>query len=91
MYYWYNTPVIEGGVIMLDFSGLVLNNRDPIYVQIASALRRKYWAGHVSNGDRPALAKGIAPHAGHQPIQLKKLQADEGRRAMLLPRKHGEH
>ncbi|HHU77362.1 MAG: GntR family transcriptional regulator [Caldicoprobacterales bacterium] len=66
---------------MLDFSGLVLSNRDPIYVQIASYVKKKILAGHVSNGDPLPSRREIAIMLGINPNTAQKafrLMEEEG-------------
>jgi GntR family transcriptional regulator len=66
---------------MLDFSGLVLSNRDPIYVQIASCVKKKILAGHVSNGDPLPSRREIAIMLGINPNTAQKafrLMEEEG-------------
>ena len=66
---------------MLDFSGLILNNRDPVYVQIASYVKRKILAGHVSNGDPLPSRREIAAKLNINPNTAQKafrLMEEEG-------------
>lgn len=82
MYYIYNTHVRSKVVMsMLDFSGLTLNNRDPVYVQIASYVKRKILAGHVSNGDPLPSRREIAAILSINPNTAQKafkLMEEEG-------------
>lgn len=66
---------------MVDFSGLTLNNRDPVYVQIASYVKRKILAGHVSNGDSLPSRREIAAKLNINPNTAQKafkLMEEEG-------------
>jgi GntR family transcriptional regulator len=57
---------------VLDFSGLTLNNRDPVYMQIASYVKRKILAGHVSNGDPLPSRREIAAKLNINPNTAQK-------------------
>ncbi|HCS75161.1 MAG TPA: GntR family transcriptional regulator [Clostridiales bacterium] len=57
---------------MLDFSGLTLNNRDPVYVQIASYVKRKILAGHVESGDPLPSRREIAAKLNINPNTAQK-------------------
>lgn len=66
---------------MLDFSGLVLNNRDPVYMQIALYVKKKILAGHVSNGDALPSRREIAAALNINPNTAQKayrLMEEEG-------------
>ncbi|MDD4679742.1 MAG: GntR family transcriptional regulator [Clostridia bacterium] len=57
---------------MLDFSGLTLNNRDPVYVQIASYVKRKILAGYVESGDPLPSRREIAVKLNINPNTAQK-------------------
>jgi GntR family transcriptional regulator len=57
---------------VLDFSGLTPNNRDPVYMQIASYVKRKILAGHVSNGDPLPSRREIAAKLNINPNTAQK-------------------
>ncbi|HHY83427.1 MAG TPA: GntR family transcriptional regulator [Clostridiales bacterium] len=66
---------------MLDFSGLVLNNRDPVYMQIALYVKKKILAGHVSNGYALPSRREIAAALNINPNTAQKayrLMEEEG-------------
>ena len=57
---------------MVDFSGLQLNHRDPVYLQIASYTKKRILAGRISDGDLLPSRREIAAILGINPNTAQK-------------------
>jgi GntR family transcriptional regulator len=61
---------------MVDFSGLEPNNREPVYIQIASYIKKQILLGHIVDGDpmpsrrEVAAALGINPNTAQKAFRL---------------------
>ncbi len=66
---------------MVDFSGLVLNKREPVYEQIAAHAKRQILLGLAQNGDIMPSRRELAAMTGVNPNTAQKayrLMEDEG-------------
>lgn len=66
---------------MLDFSSLVLNNKDPVYIQICSFVKRKILLRHVETGTELPSRREVAAVLNINPNTAQKafkLMEDEG-------------
>ena len=57
---------------MVDFSGLKLNHRDPVYLQSASHIKKGILAGRISDGDPLPSRREIAAMLGVNPNTVQK-------------------
>ncbi|GIP16557.1 GntR family transcriptional regulator [Paenibacillus montaniterrae] len=66
---------------MLNFYELHLNNKDPVYMQLASYVKRQILLGHAAAGDRLPSRREIATQLNINPNTVQKafkLMEDEG-------------
>ncbi|MHB8064092.1 MAG: GntR family transcriptional regulator [Ruminiclostridium sp.] len=66
---------------MLDFSGLILNNRDPVYVQICYFVKKKILLKHVQTGTELPSRREVAAILNINPNTAQKafkLMENEG-------------
>ena len=66
---------------MVDFSGFVLNKREPVYEQIAAHAKRQILLGLAQNGDIMPSRRELAAMTGVNPNTAQKayrLMEDEG-------------
>ncbi|MHA6482481.1 GntR family transcriptional regulator [Paenibacillus sp. strain BS8-2] len=66
---------------MISFNELALNDKEPVYVQIASYVKRRIILGHTSSGDRLPSRRDIAAQLNINPNTVQKafkLMEDEG-------------
>jgi DNA-binding transcriptional regulator YhcF (GntR family) len=66
---------------LVDFSGLRLNNRDPVYIQIAAYIKKKILSGQISDGEPLPSRREIAAMLEINPNTAQKafkLMEDEG-------------
>ena len=66
---------------MVDFSGLVLNKREPVYEQIAAHAKRQILLGLAQNGDIMPSRRELAAMTGVNPNTAQKAyrrMEDEG-------------
>ncbi len=57
---------------MLDFSELVLNNREPVYVQLVSFVKRRVLCGGARDGDALPSRRELAALLGINPNTVQK-------------------
>jgi GntR family transcriptional regulator len=66
---------------VLDFSGLILNNKDPVYIQISNYVKKKILLGHAENGTGLPSRRELAAALNINPNTAQKaykLMEDEG-------------
>lgn len=66
---------------MVDLSGLQLNSMDPVYIQIASYIKKKILLGHISHGEALPSRREVAAILEINPNTAQKafkLMEDEG-------------
>jgi len=66
---------------LLDFSGLTLTNREPVYLQLVSFVKRGVLRGEAKGGDALPSRRELAAQLGINPNTVQKaykLMEDEG-------------
>ena len=66
---------------MLDFSELKLNNREPVYIQLATHVKRAIVSGAMKDGETLPSRREVAAMLGINPNTVQKaykLMEDEG-------------
>ena len=66
---------------MLNFHELKLNNKDPVYIQVAAFVKRQILLGRVVSGDKLPSRREVAAQLGINPNTVQKAfkrMEDEG-------------
>lgn len=66
---------------MLNFHELKLNNKDPVYIQVAAYLKRQILLGRAASGDKLPSRREVAAQLGINPNTVQKAfkhMEDEG-------------